>query len=132
MGFAYSHKISTSKTAAESLDREREKTYIRKRSSCLDKFTMLLVVLNLTFLVAVQATYYPWQGQRWPGNERSGEDVYPGTYLGEGTATWHRGAVEMSCALNRFDGYVVSVSFINFYLFHYITICYFPNSDVRK
>lgn len=75
---------------------------------------MLRVLLTLTFLIVAHATYYPWQP--WQPNrltftERSDEDVYPGIYLGEGSSMWHRGAAEMSCTLNTFEGYVVSVSF---------------------
>ncbi|KAG8183911.1 hypothetical protein JTE90_014301 [Oedothorax gibbosus] len=56
--------------------------------------------------------YYPWPSNtgRWSSNnnQRSGEELYPGTYLGEGTAHWMRGYAELSCTLNSFEGHVVS------------------------
>ncbi|GBN52978.1 hypothetical protein AVEN_151499-1, partial [Araneus ventricosus] len=68
--------------------------------------------LLLTIVVAVCATYYPsyWPqaGGRWSTQGRSGEELYPGTYLGEGNAVWQRGYAELSCSLNLFEGYVVS------------------------
>ncbi|KAF8770897.1 uncharacterized protein LOC129987564 [Argiope bruennichi] len=68
--------------------------------------------LLLAIVVAVCATYYPsyWPqaGGRWSTQGRSGEELYPGTFLGEGTAVWQRGYAELSCSLNLFEGYVVS------------------------